>query len=56
MARIASALPFAFDFDPRQTALIVIDMQRDFIEPGGFGATLGNDVGHCRRSCRPSRA
>ncbi len=44
MARIPGALPFAFDFDPARTALIVIDMQRDFIEPGGFGASLGNDV------------
>jgi nicotinamidase-related amidase len=38
------AQPFDFTFDPARTALIVIDMQRDFIEPGGFGATLGNDV------------
>ncbi len=44
MAEIPSALPFAFAFDPATTALIVIDMQRDFIEPGGFGASLGNDV------------
>ncbi len=40
-----AAQPFDFSFDPAHLALIVIDMQRDFIEPGGFGATLGNDVG-----------
>jgi nicotinamidase-related amidase len=39
-----AAQPFDFTFDPAHTALIVIDMQRDFIEPRGFGATLGNDV------------
>jgi nicotinamidase-related amidase len=39
-----AAQPFDFVFDPARTALIVIDMQRDFIEPGGFGHTLGNDV------------
>ncbi|TGS09630.1 cysteine hydrolase [Mesorhizobium sp. M2E.F.Ca.ET.209.01.1.1] len=43
MAEIA-AQPFAFAFKPETTALIVIDMQRDFAEPGGFGASLGNDV------------
>ncbi|AZO50846.1 isochorismatase family protein [Mesorhizobium sp. M4A.F.Ca.ET.020.02.1.1] len=43
MAEIA-AQPFAFAFKPEATALIVIDMQRDFAEPGGFGASLGNDV------------
>lgn len=44
MATVGAALPFPFDFDPKATALIVIDMQRDFVEPGGFGASLGNDV------------
>lgn len=38
------AAPYPFDFEPATLGLIVIDMQRDFIEPGGFGASLGNDV------------
>ena len=38
------AAPFAYDFALAHTALVIIDMQRDFIEPGGFGETLGNDV------------
>ena len=43
MTKIA-ATPFAFEFDIARTALVIIDMQRDFVEPGGFGASLGNDV------------
>jgi biuret amidohydrolase len=38
------AQPGPFTFEAAKTALIVIDMQRDFIEPGGFGESLGNDV------------
>ncbi len=38
------ATPFPYPFAPGRAALVVIDMQRDFVEPGGFGASLGNDV------------
>jgi len=39
-----AADPYPFTFDIADTALMIIDMQRDFVEPGGFGETLGNDV------------
>lgn len=42
------AEPFDIELMPSSLALIVIDMQRDFIEPGGFGASLGNDVAPLR--------
>jgi len=38
------AEPYAFEFDPATTALVMIDFQRDFVYPGGFGEALGNDT------------
>ncbi|MBN9672324.1 cysteine hydrolase family protein [Roseibium aggregatum] len=49
-----NAQPFEFRFDPDSVVLIVIDMQRDFIEPGGFGETLGNDISHMQRAIGPT--
>jgi nicotinamidase-related amidase len=48
------AQPYPFAFDPTATALVIIDMQRDFLEPGGFGAALGNDVALLRTAIAPT--
>jgi nicotinamidase-related amidase len=50
------AVPGPFTFAPESTALLVIDMQRDFLEPGGFGESLGNDVSQLRRTIEPLAA
>jgi nicotinamidase-related amidase len=47
------AEPSSFPLVPGKTALIVIDMQRDFLLPGGFGESLGNDVGQLRKVVAP---
>ena len=41
---VIDAKPFPFSFSHSSIGLVIVDMQRDFIEPGGFGASLGNDV------------
>jgi nicotinamidase-related amidase len=48
------AEPYDFAFEPAACALLIIDMQRDFLEPGGFGEMLGNDVGQLRRTIEPN--
>jgi nicotinamidase-related amidase len=48
-----SAEPHDYPFDPATLALVIIDMQRDFIEPGGFGAALGNDVSRLEPAVQP---
>lgn len=47
------AEPGSISFDPDRTAMIIIDMQRDFLEPGGFGETLGNDVSLLQKAVGP---
>jgi nicotinamidase-related amidase len=49
------AEPYPFEFTPATCALLIIDMQRDFLEPGGFGEMLGNDVSRLRSTIAPNR-
>jgi nicotinamidase-related amidase len=50
------AEPGSVTLDLRNTALLIIDMQRDFMEPGGFGETLGNDVSQLASAVAPIAA
>jgi nicotinamidase-related amidase len=52
---LIEAEPYEFELIPSRCALIIIDMQRDFLEPGGFGEMLGNDVSQLRRTIEPNR-
>ena len=54
--RSIAAEPYELVFDPAHTALMIIDMQRDFVEPGGFGEALGNDVSPLQAVIPPCRA
>ena len=52
-AVIIDAEPFEFPFEFEKCAFLIIDMQRDFVEPGGFGESLGNDVSLLRSTIEP---
>ncbi|GJD71159.1 cysteine hydrolase family protein [Methylobacterium gnaphalii] len=52
---IVDAEPSLLSFEIGATALVIIDMQRDFLEPGGFGETLGNDVSLLAKAIRPAQ-
>ena len=53
MKKMITAEPTPVAIDMGRTALIIIDMQRDFLQPGGFGAALGNDVSRLHAAVAP---
>ena len=53
---VLEAEPSSLSFEPATTALVIIDMQRDFLEPGGFGESLGNDVSLLAAAVPPTKA
>ena len=52
---IIKAEPFPLEFDLTTTALVIIDMQRDFVLPGGFGEKLGNDTSLLLAAVEPTQ-
>jgi nicotinamidase-related amidase len=55
-SKTIAAEPYELEFDPATTALLIIDMQRDFVMPGGFGEALGNDVSQLQVTIAPTKA
>ena len=53
---LIDAEPEPIEVDPARTAVVIIDMQRDFLEPGGFGETLGNNVALLNAAVEPCKA
>ena len=56
MVKTFKAEPYDLPFDPATTALVIIDMQRDFLEPSSFGELLGNDISLLRAAIAPCKA
>lgn len=54
MAKV-NAEPYDFEFTLNKTALVMIDFQRDFVYPGGFGESLGNDTSMLLRAVKPAQ-
>lgn len=54
--RTIEAEPGAIQIELERTALVIIDMQRDFLSRGGFGEALGNDVSLLSKAVEPCRA
>jgi biuret amidohydrolase len=52
---VVQAEPYEFTFEPANVALVIIDMQRDFVYPGGFGAALGNDTSLLLKAVEPTK-
>ena len=51
----ADAKPYAYEFPLAGTALLLIDMQRDFLLPGGFGEIQGADLTAVQAAIEPTR-